>query len=425
MRLRHALPAGLLDAGFASLARLIIGIYAARALSVSDLGAYALFFSAFVFAIVVPMQFVLVPAELATLPTARHERLSLIRQSWRIGIPTAATAAVVASGAAALGAEAPSRVLWPLAITMIACATVTPSQEHLRRVLHLAGISWHAAVVSLVQIGGVVVALVLLASAEAPAIWRPFGALAIGTAVSLAAGLLLTLRRQRPDTLPRYAMADLMRSGRWLLAIEAITAGATFLASVIVTQLDTPEALGYAEAARIVGQPIFVLAVGLSAVLNPRAMEAGAGRDRAAARHVARPYTVLLVLVGLVYALVTAATWWGNPLARLVPQAYVVAGLVPVTVASFVLFGLPIIPRSELTGARRERVLPRVGLIAGVLQCAAGLSAVWIGSFARPLGVALFGAVLLLGYGYHQRLVYGAGDLGSSNADERAGETRS
>jgi O-antigen/teichoic acid export membrane protein len=86
--------------------------------------------------------------------------------------------------------------------------------------------------------------------------------------VSLGAGLLLSLRRQPPDTLPKFEVADLMRSGRWLSAIEAITAGATFLASVIVTRLDTPEALGYAEAARIVGQPIFVLAVGLSAVLN-------------------------------------------------------------------------------------------------------------------------------------------------------------
>jgi O-antigen/teichoic acid export membrane protein len=425
MRLRHALPAGLLDAGFASLARLIIGIYAARALTVSDLGAYALFFSAFVFATVVPMQFVLVPAELATLPTTRHERLALLRQSWRIGLPMAATAAVVASGVAALGAEAPMPVLWPLAVTMTACAILTPLQEHLRRVLHLAGISWHAALVSLVQIGGVVVGLALLAWAEAPAIWRPFGALTIGTAVSLGAGLLLSLRRQPPETLPKFEVADLMRSGRWLLAIEAITAGATFVASVIVTRLDTPEALGYAEAARIVGQPIFVLAVGLSAVLNPRAMEAGAGRDRAAARHVARPYTVLLVIVGLVYAAVTVAPWWGNPLARLVPQAYVVAGLVPVTVASFVLFGLPIIPRSELTGARRERVLPQVGLIAGVLQCAVALTAVWIGSFARPLGVALFGAVLLLGYGYHQRLVYGAGDFGSSDAPEQTDGIRS
>ena len=117
MRLRHALPAGLLDAGFASLARLIVGIYPARALTVSDLGAYALFFSAFVFASVVSMQFVLVPAELATLPAARRERLALVRQSWRIGIPMAAATAVVASGAAALSAEAPTRVLWPLAFT--------------------------------------------------------------------------------------------------------------------------------------------------------------------------------------------------------------------------------------------------------------------------------------------------------------------
>ena len=106
------------------------------------------------------------------------------------------------------------------------------------------------------------------------------------------------------------------------------------------------------------------------------------------------------------------------------PQAYVVAGLVPATVASFVLFGLPIIPRSELTGARRERVLPQVGVIAGVLQCAAALTAVWIGAFARPLGVALFGAILLLGYRYHQRLVYGSGDLRSSRAGQRTGRTR-
>lgn len=425
MRLRHALPAGLLDAGFASLARLAIGIYAARALMVSDLGAYALFFSAFVFASVVPMQFVLVPAELATLPVARPERMALLRQSWRIGLPIAAAAAVVASAAAALGAEASTTVLWPLAITMAACATLTPLQEHVRRVLHLAGISWHAAVVSVVQVGGVVVALALLASVEVSAIWRPFGALTIATAVSLGAGLLLTRRRQPPAMLPRYEVTDLMRAGRWLLAIEAITAGATFLASVIVSRLDTPEVLGYAEAARIVGQPMFVLAVGLSAVLNPRAMEAGAGRDRAAARHVARPYTLLLVIVGLVYAAFTAVPWWGNPLAGLVPQAYVIAGLVPVTVASFVLFGLPIIPRSELTGARREQVLPRVGVIAGVLQCAAALGAVWIGAFARPLGVALFGASLLLGYGYHQRLVYGASDLGSSEAGEQTDGIRS
>jgi hypothetical protein len=50
---------------------------------------------------------------------------------------------------------------------MTACA-MTPLQEHVRRVLHLAGISWHAAVVSLVQVGGVVVALALLARRRSP-----------------------------------------------------------------------------------------------------------------------------------------------------------------------------------------------------------------------------------------------------------------
>jgi O-antigen/teichoic acid export membrane protein len=409
MRLRHALPAGLLDAGFASLARLVIGIYAARAFTVSDLGTYALFFSAFVFASVVPMQFVLIPAELATLPAAQRARLALLRQSWRIGAPTAVATALVASLAAAVSAEAPNAVLWPLACTMAGCATLTPLQEHVRRVLHLAGLSWHAAAVSLVQVAGVVVVLALLAGVGMPPVWRPFGALTVATVLSLGAGLLLTGRRPPPATLPRYEVADLMRSGRWLLATEAITAGAMFLAAVIVSRLATPEALGYAEAARIVGQPLFVLAVGLAAVLHPRAMEAGAGRDRAAARHVARPYALLLVTVGLVYAALTVVPWWGNPLARLVPQAYVVAGLVPVTVVSFVLFGLPIIPRGELTGARHERVLPQVGVVAGVLQCTAALSAAWIGAFARPLGVALFGVVLLLGYAHHQRLVYAGG----------------
>jgi O-antigen/teichoic acid export membrane protein len=421
MKLRHALLAGLLDAGFASLARLAIGVYAARTLSASDLGAYALFFSAFIFAIIVPMQFVLVPAELATISAARHARLDLLRQSWRIGLLTAAAAAVVASIAAALGAKASIDVLWPLALTTAACATVTPLQEHVRRVFHLASLSWHAATVSVLQFVGVVTVTALLHAADAPVIWLPFGVLGLATLVSLEAGRLLGRRRQPPAALPRYEVAQLMRSGRWLLAIEAITAGATFLASVIVTRFDTPEALGYSEAARIVAQPLFVLAVGLSAALNPRSMEAGTNRDRAAARRVARPYSVLLAVAGLAYGALTIGHWWGNPLGKLVPQAYVIPGLVAVTVASLVLFGLPIIPRSELIGAGRERVLPQVGLFAAVLQCVAAVSAVWIGAFARPLGVALFSAILLLGYAYHQRAIYREGRLAVADT---SGQTR-
>jgi hypothetical protein len=117
----------------------------------------------------------------------------------------------------------------------------------------------------------------------------------------------------------------------------------------------------------------------------------------------------------------TVVPWWRNPLGAVIPQAYVIPGLVPATVAAFVLFGLPIIARSELMGAGRERVLPQVGLVAGIIQCAIAVSAMWIGAFARPLGVAVFSAVLVVGYAYHQRAVYGEGHPGLA---ETSGRTR-
>jgi hypothetical protein len=103
-------------------------------------------------------------------------------------MPVSVATALVATVAAELGVEASTRVLWAHALTMTACAALTPLQEHVRRVLHLAGISWHAAAVSLVQLGCVALALLLLARVQVPAIWRPFGALTIGTVVSLGAG---------------------------------------------------------------------------------------------------------------------------------------------------------------------------------------------------------------------------------------------
>src|SRR5262245_16044892 len=89
MRLRHALPAGVVDAGCNSLATLVMGVYAARALAGPGLGTYALFFSAYVLAVVVPMQFVLVPAEIAALRLPGRERLAVLRQAGRIGVPVA------------------------------------------------------------------------------------------------------------------------------------------------------------------------------------------------------------------------------------------------------------------------------------------------------------------------------------------------
>jgi hypothetical protein len=78
-RARRLLPAGLLDAGLASLASFVVGVYAARFLPASELGAYALFFTAFLLAAVVPAQLILTPAEIAAVGVARGERVGLRR----------------------------------------------------------------------------------------------------------------------------------------------------------------------------------------------------------------------------------------------------------------------------------------------------------------------------------------------------------
>jgi O-antigen/teichoic acid export membrane protein len=409
MRLRFALPAGLLDAGLASLATLGVGVYAARSLSTSELGTYALFFSAFTVAAVLPTQLLLVPAEVATLLAGQRERFGVLRQGWRLGLPAAAAAATVASAAAWLAARAPVEVLWALAVTTTACGIVSPLQDHLRRSLHMAEAHWRAATVSLVQLAAIVAILVLSERAGVPPVWRPFGALTLANLASLSVGYWLSRRDLRHSTGPRYRVARLARSGQWLLVVELATSGALFLSSTIITRLASPDTLGYAEAARIVAQPLYVVAVGVSAAMWPRSMEAAAGRAGDTARRIARLSAGIVIMVGVLYGTMTIVPWWGNPLGALIPQAYVVEGLVPLSVVALVFIGVAFPPRTELIGAGLEKALVRVAVLAGVLQVLAAVSALWIGAFARPIGVALFGIVLLLGcWQYRRRLYEGA-----------------
>lgn len=200
----------------------------------------------------------------------------------------------------------------------------------------------------------------------------------------------------------------LARSGRWLLLVEVATSGALFLSSTIITRLAGAEALGYAESARIVAQPLYVLTIGLSASLWPRSMEAAAGRSREAARRIARLTAAVMLVAGVLYGTVTVVPWWGNPLGTLIPQAYAIEGLVGLSVLGFMVVGLSFPPRTELIGAGLEKPLARVAVLAGVLQCAASFAALWMGAFARPLGVTLFATVLVLGCWRQLRMLYGA-----------------
>jgi O-antigen/teichoic acid export membrane protein len=409
MRVRRGslVSAGVVDAGLASLASFGTSLYAARSLTAAELGAYALFFSAYLLAALVPTHLTLMPAQILTVDgTTRGQRLALLGQTWALGLPFAVAAAVAGSAAAYLLADAPADVRWALAVTMVACATISPLQDHARRTLHVARSSWTAASVSLIQLVAVLIVLAAMTAVAIPPIWRPFGALALGNAVSLLAAFLITRRERNRAELRRYHLSELVRSGRWLLVLELMPTLASFLAYALIAKAAGSSALGYAEAARIVAQPLYVLMMGLNYSLGPRSMEAGAARNREQAQRIAHPYIMVLLGTALLYGGITVVPWPGNPLGTLIPKAYVVIGLVPASVLAYLLLGLPSPYRFELFGSRKIRPLPLVGAVAGVCQCLASVSVVWIGPFARPVGSAVYGAIAWLGYARLRRDLY-------------------
>ena len=62
--------------------------------------------------------------------------------------------------------------------------------------------------------------------------------------------------------------------------------------------------------------------------------------------------------------------------------------------------------RAELFGARQERLLPRIAILAGVAQVVATISAIWLQAYTRPLAGMIFALVLWLGYRRRREAMY-------------------
>lgn len=389
------LSAGLVDAGSASLATFGVSLYAARALEPATLGAYGLFFPAFVLVGVIPTQLLFLPAEIACLPLEGRDRFAVLRRSFRVGGPVALAAGVCLIAVAWFVPEEvdPSAVA-ALALTAAAASVVHPMQDHLRRLLHFGRSSWNAAATSGVQLGTTGLALAVL-HLTAPAAWVPFGALALANAVSLLAGWLWA----RPPPGPRtraLALAPMLRNGRWLLVAGLAPGLSQFAVAALIAWLAGAAALGHAEAARVVAQPVFVLGMGLQSVLGPRLMEAAADRSAEPARRSSRTFVVVLLAAAGAYLLLAGPAWPVNPMRWLVPTAYTVPWLVAATIAAHAAFAVSLPFEAQLKGGRRERSLALRELAISALKLAGGATAAATGAFARPLGVGAWGAGRLL-----------------------------
>lgn len=405
----RTIGAGLFDSGCASLATFAVGLYAARVFDPAILGAYALTFAAFTLASNMASQLVFVPCEVKSVSLRRRQRLTLLRRSLWIGVPITLLASL-SVWAWLLFAESgtPYDVVVALTVSAVACAIVSPIQDHVRRMLHLGDASWAAAAVSGLQLAGILALAAGAIASEIPAVWIPFGALAGANFLSLCLGLHLGWRMRDQATSPsiELPLIEALRSGRWLLSAVLLASGANFVAAGLVTQLASAAALGYAEAARICAQPIWVFVIGLRAVLGPRSMEAARGRDRARARRISQGFAWVVSVIGLGYATVTATEWWGNPLPELIPNAYVIPWLVLIWTLANIITGYQSSLRAELLGAGREAGIAMAETWASMARTLVSATAWWTGSLAMPAGFLVGAVVRWRGFRLRARRYY-------------------
>lgn len=388
------LPAGIADAGFASLATFAAGLSAVTLFNDVDRGVYAMFFAAFSLGVVLPWNLILVPAEVNAVSFPVVDRMRRARDTLKMGLPMSVlgSVAILVAGFLSRSLTSPD-VIWGLVLTALVATVLSPLQDHMRRLLHIAEMSWRAAVTSGVQLFGVVATLGVMLLVDAPVAIMPFGSLAIANALSLTAGLLLgDVHNQRPLE-ERLRFVELARQGQWLLAQAMLPSVAHFAVAAIIAALAGAAVLGYTESARVVAQPVLVLATGLTAVLAPRAMRAAMDRDLPSAHHARRLYMGLMLGGGFIYLIIAMNDWIWNPMAYIVPSAYVVTGLVAAVIVSNVATAAMYLDVNELLGAKMAKVMAGIAIVTSPILVLVAFTASATGAFARPFGLIVRDAV--------------------------------
>ena len=390
---------GVVDAAMSSLATFVAALVAANVLGDADLGVYAVFYTAFNFGQVVANNLIYIPAEVVAVSWPMEARLRVIKQSIPLAIAPSLTGAMAIGVASLITIQfADGALVIPLTLTAFTTTLLWPTQDHIRRTLHIAERSWAAAATSVAQFATVVVSIVVLVALDVPRVWVPYGSLAIANAVSLIVGLAMARGALRAGPAPeRIHARNLTRSGTWLLVGVGTPTVAAFGAATIITFAAGPEALGFAEAARIAAHPVLVLGTGLGYVLGPKVMTGAIARDRTVSRTNHVRFNAIVGGAALGYALIAGWEWAGNPMAALVPRAFEIGWLVAATIGANVLMAALILVLQELMAAGRARTIALVSVASAPLQLAAAATAGATEAFARPLSLAVGGGARLYG----------------------------
>ncbi len=404
---RVSVPGGIVDSGLSSLGSFLMGLLAARDLTASALGAYALFYSAYLLGSAISVSLVFGPIELAGLTLHRPHRQRIFGRSLRLGPGlTTSVGLAVCSVALLVPSTAPLSTRLPLALTAAALTAVSPLQDHVRRVLHASGRSWTAASMSGVLLATTALTLGILLSSPIPKPWIPFLGLAIGNLVSLVAAFtILHARGDGEHHQLDLSVRTLTRKGRWLLlgATGGLFCG--FVMVALLTAMAGSAAAGYAEAARVLAQPVTVLAIGLLSVFNPEIMAATqAGRTQEVWRTV-RHFLLCVTAASGIWLVVVSVRWPGNPLPHSFPSAYAKPGLLELLIVSETVGYAAIVFSNALFASGRERYQAMISLATGAISIIVMLICISTGAYALGLG-SLAGSIFLhLGGGLGLRRV--------------------
>jgi hypothetical protein len=178
------------------------------------------------------------------------------------------------------------------------------------------------------------------------------------------------------------------RRGSYLVASSAVPAAAGFIAANVVIAVGGAALLGFAEAARVVAQPVFVGATGLGLVTNPRVMSGAVAGDHGAIARARRVYLGLLWAGGLTYALLLALPGVGSAVGALLPNAFEITGLVAVSVFAQITLGMTRPYAAEAIALGREPSIFVSALPGAGVMIAFGLAVPLVGAFAIPAGLA-------------------------------------
>jgi hypothetical protein len=128
-------------------------------------------------------------------------------------------------------------------------------------------------------------------------------------------------------------------------------------------------------------------------------MAAAQAGDAPAASRLRRTTAAIMIPAGLAYLAVVAVDWSLNPIARLVPAAYTVGGLVALSALANIVLSLELPYRAEMIGGRHERDYSFLTIGFSALAVGVAATAPVTRAFARALGELGRGAGQIWAYG--------------------------